>query len=352
MDPRLRKIVLQHAETSRLLGVDFVPMYSQGGAEHVGVELSATTGPDVGAPTTPASSGESFLRPQRETVQARMDYQQAAAGTSKAAAFRASMQHAESASNRAAAKSPDHAPSVFATSGAGPVRAPQGVPGGKPTDRAASQALLDALRAEYEAAAPHKPFITTYNKIVFGEGDPCARLMFIGEAPGEDEDRTGRPFVGRAGQLLEKMIVAMGLSREQVYIANVMKVRPPGNATPTPQEAAASAPFLYKQIAIVKPDVIVTLGLPASRTILSCDLAMAALRGTWWAFSDQQAQPARVIPVMPTYHPAYVLRSYTAEVRGKVWSDLVQVLGRLGLELPKAGSTKSEPADRNSDTPG
>jgi DNA polymerase len=347
MDPRLRKIVMQHAETSRLLGVDFVPVYSQAGSDLAPADAAETDEVSLQSEVTTSSPNASVLRAESATVQARIDYQQPA--PSRAAVFRASI---DEAANRAAAKpvvskQSDAAPAIFPDEPSGPVRAPEGVPGGKPTDRAASQALLDELRAEYEKAAPHKPFITTYNKIVFGEGDPCSRIMFIGEAPGEDEDRTGRPFVGRAGQLLEKMIVAMGLSREQVYIANVMKVRPPGNATPTPQEAAASAPFLYKQISIVKPDVIVTLGLPASRTILNSDDSMAALRGTWWAFRDRHAAAGRIIPVMPTYHPAYVLRSYTPEVRGKVWSDLVQVLGRLGLELPKAGGKAVNP-----DSPG
>lgn len=346
MDPRLRKIVMQHAETSRLLGVDFVPVYPQFTAEASGEVESIAAKP---VPTGVARG------PEEQSAQANTLKSDRPAstltstppGTSRAAAFRASIDEAAATAGRKAGPgkpaATESGPGMFPATGDGPVRAPEGVPGGKPTDRAASQALLDELRAEYEKAAPHKPFITTYNKIVFGEGDPCARLMFIGEAPGEDEDRTGRPFVGRAGQLLEKMIVGMGLSREQVYIANVMKVRPPGNATPTPQEAAASAPFLYKQISIVKPDAIVTLGLPASRTILNSDDSMAALRGTWWAFCDRYAESARIIPVMPTYHPAYVLRSYTPEVRGKVWNDLVQVLGRLGLELPKSGAKATNP---------
>jgi DNA polymerase len=195
-------------------------------------------------------------------------------------------------------------------------------------ERARRQALLDEVRDRYERDAPHQRFVTAHTRIVFGEGDPCARLMFVGEAPGEEEDRTGRPFVGRAGQLLDKMIAAMGLRREQVYIANVLKTRPPNNATPTPEEAALCAPYLYDQIRIVSPEVLVTLGLPATRLILGTDESMSRLRGRWGAFTTPDG---RTIPVMPTYHPAYVLRQYTPEVRGKVWADLKLVMDRLGL---------------------
>lgn len=211
-----------------------------------------------------------------------------------------------------------------------------------PRDAAVNQRLLEALRERYIQDAPHKAFVTSFNNIVFGEGDPAARLMFIGEAPGADEDRTGRPFVGRAGQLLEKMIVAMGLTREQVYIANVLKTRPPDNATPTSEECQACAPYLYEQVAIIRPEVIVTLGLPASRTVLGSDQSMSSLRGRWASFryvppllgslSEAGAVATGLsVPVMPTYHPAFLLRQYTEENRRKVWSDLRQVMVRLGL---------------------
>lgn len=203
-----------------------------------------------------------------------------------------------------------------------------------------ASALLEIVRTRYLELVPHRRFNSTHDNLVFGEGDPCAPLMFVGEAPGEQEDKTGRPFVGRAGQLLERMIVAMGLSRESVYICNVLKVRPPNNATPTPQEAAASAPFLLDQIRIVRPRVIVTLGLPATRLLLDTDQPMRALRGQFASFPPATfggptsvfsgTWDAGAIPVMPTYHPAYLLRSYTDENRRKVWSDLKQVVERLG----------------------
>jgi len=190
---------------------------------------------------------------------------------------------------------------------------------------------MNELRARYEREAPHAEFKTSFNKIVWGDGPLNARLMFIGEAPGRDEDEAGIPFVGRAGQLLNKMIDAMGLCRGDkpngVYIANVLKTRPIDNATPTTAEARACAPYLHEQISIVSPDVIVTLGLPATHLMLDTTDAMGKLRGQWAAFEDRFT--GRSIPVMPTYHPAYLLRSYTPENRKKVWSDLQLAMKKL-----------------------
>ncbi|HZW08913.1 MAG TPA: uracil-DNA glycosylase [Phycisphaerales bacterium] len=200
-------------------------------------------------------------------------------------------------------------------------------------ERAESLRKMGELRARYEHEAPHKNFVTAHTNIVWGDGDVCARLMFIGEAPGADEDRTGVPFVGRAGQLLDKMIVAMGLRREDVYIANVLKTRPPNNATPTLEECRLCAPYLHEQIAIVRPEVIVTLGLPASRLVLDSSDSMGQLRGRWAEYAGPGLRGLRV-PVMPTYHPAFLLRSYTPENRKKVWSDLQQVVARLAGERP------------------
>jgi DNA polymerase len=160
-----------------------------------------------------------------------------------------------------------------------------------------------------------------WNNIVFGDGDPGARLMFIGEAPGADEDEQGIPFVGRAGKKLTEMIIAMGYSRETVYIANILKVRPPNNRTPTIDEAAQEGPYLIEQIRIIQPEVIVTLGKPAANFLLGNREAMGAMRGTW--------HDCMGIPLMPTYHPAYLLRAYTPDNRQKVWSDLQQVIDRL-----------------------
>jgi DNA polymerase len=151
--------------------------------------------------------------------------------------------------------------------------------------------------------------------IVFGDGNPDADLMFIGEGPGEQEDRQGLPFVGRAGELLTQMIEkGIGLSRDDVYICNIVKCRPPQNRNPLPPEVSACRPFLDGQILAVAPRVIVTLGKPAASLLLGREIAITRVRGTW--------QDYRGIPLMPTLHPAYVLRQYTPENRRAVWEDL------------------------------
>ncbi len=164
---------------------------------------------------------------------------------------------------------------------------------------------------------------------VFGEGDADAKIFFIGEGPGENEDLQGRPFVGRAGQLLDKMIAAMGLQRGQVYIANIVKCRPPQNRTPAPDEVETCTPYLVRQLEIIRPKVIVTLGLPASKYMLDSKLSMGKLRGQWHAW--------RGIKLMATFHPAFLLRSYTEENRAAVWSDLQKVMAEVGLPAPRRG---------------
>ncbi len=162
---------------------------------------------------------------------------------------------------------------------------------------------------------------------VFGEGDPDASIFFVGEGPGENEDLQGRPFVGRAGELLNKMIAGMGLKREQVFIANIVKCRPPGNREPAPDEVATCTPYLVRQLEIVRPKVIVTLGRPSSQYMLETKQAMSKMRGQWHNW--------RGIKLMPTFHPAYLLRAYTPENRALVWSDLQKVMAEVGLPLPK-----------------
>jgi DNA polymerase len=180
---------------------------------------------------------------------------------------------------------------------------------------------LAELRREHDLNCPHCTRATGHTQTVFGDGDPDAALMFIGEAPGAEEDKLGIPFVGASGKKLNEMIVAMGLSRERVYIANILKARPPNNDTPTPEEAARCGPYLLRQIEIIKPKVIVTLGKPAVTFMLKTSESMSSLRGVWSQF--------RGIPLMPTYHPAYLLRAYTTENRMKVWSDLKQAKAKL-----------------------
>jgi len=155
-------------------------------------------------------------------------------------------------------------------------------------------------------------------KFVFGEGHPEARLMFVGEGPGRDEDLQGRPFVGKAGELLDRMIGAIGMKREETYIANVVKCRPPDNRTPTPDEARACLGYLHRQIELIRPAVIVTLGATPLRELVGVPEGITKVRGQWRHVRIGD----REIPVMPTFHPAYVLRQYTQEVRRAVWEDL------------------------------
>lgn len=178
----------------------------------------------------------------------------------------------------------------------------------------AKQSALDQLREEHDAECPHCTVATAHTRTVFGEGHPDADLMFVGEAPGAEEDRQGRPFVGRSGQKLTEMINALGFERDDVYIANVLKSRPPNNATPTAAEAAKCGPYLARQIEIIQPKVVVALGAPATKLLLETREGITKLRGTWHSYHG--------IPVMPTFHPAYLLRQYTPENRRKVWSDL------------------------------
>lgn len=154
-------------------------------------------------------------------------------------------------------------------------------------------------------------------RFVFGEGTPTARMLFIGEGPGRDEDLQGRPFVGKAGELLDKMITAIGGQRQEVYITNIVKCRPPDNRTPTPQEAQRCLPYLRRQIELIRPGVIVTLGATPLRELLGVQTGITRIRGQW-----QRLDMLGGIPVMPTFHPAYVLRQYTQDVRRAVWEDL------------------------------
>jgi len=171
-------------------------------------------------------------------------------------------------------------------------------------------------------------------QIVFGVGNPKAELMFVGEGPGADEDEQGEPFVGRAGQLLNNMIKAMGITRESVYIANIVKCRPPGNRTPEREECETCSPFLMRQIAVIKPKVVVALGAVAAKTLLAMNSSMAQLRGRFYDF-----KPAGVRSNDPdwngcklavTYHPAFLLRD--PRQKGEAWKDLQMVMKELGLK--------------------
>jgi DNA polymerase len=173
--------------------------------------------------------------------------------------------------------------------------------------------------------------------VVPGSGNANARIMFVGEAPGQSEDEQGLPFVGRAGQLLTNIINAMGLDRQDVFIGNILKCRPPNNRDPQAGEIDACIGFLRQQLEIIDPDIIVALGAHAARTLLNMDLPIGQLRGRVLEYRpDPMAKPIKLIA---TYHPAYLLRNYTSEARMRVWEDMQKVLQELGLPLPKIRKT-------------
>ena len=204
-------------------------------------------------------------------------------------------------------------------------------PGDGPRMTASQKA--DALRAIDEGevkTCTRCPLCRSRTNTVFGEVNPDADLVFVGEGPGADEDRTGRPFVGRAGELLTKMIRAMGLTREDVFICNILKCRPPGNRAPAPDEVDACWDYLVRQLQIIQPRVIVTLGNPATQNLLDTRTGITRLRGQWSKL-PLIGEGLAGIDIMPTFHPAYVLRQYNQDTRGKVWSDLQKVMAKLGL---------------------
>ena len=166
-----------------------------------------------------------------------------------------------------------------------------------------------------------------------GEGSPNARIMFIGEAPGADEDAQGRPFVGRAGQLLDKIIAACNLKRSDVYIGNILKCRPPENRDPRAEEIISCLPYLQRQIEVIEPEIIIALGAHAARTLLDTTKSIGQLRGHFEEYYAGIGRPP--IKLMATYHPAYLLRSYSPENRRRVWEDMKKVLAELDLPVPQ-----------------
>ena len=170
----------------------------------------------------------------------------------------------------------------------------------------------------------------TRAKTVFGQGHAGARLVFVGEAPGYEEDQQGLAFVGRAGQLLTKMIVAMGLTRDEVFICNVLKCRPPNNRTPAADEISCCSPYLFAQLQIIQPEVVCALGAPAAQTLLGTKEGIGRLRGRFHEFHISGTPTVgESVPLMPTYHPAYLLRS--PGEKSKSWADLKMIMARLGL---------------------
>ncbi len=273
MDPaaRTQRILRQHVRTDQLLGVEAVPV---GSVRPVVEVASASTKP---VPSKPAKDKPAKDKP-------------------------------------VATKSVKRKPPVAAATGDKP-------------------ALLEQLDVGEVRGCTKCALHEARKQTVFGVGHPDADLMFVGEGPGQNEDEQGEPFVGKAGNLLTKMIVAMGLSRQTVYIANVVKCRPPNNRTPLPAEVATCTDYLHRQIDIIRPKVIVTLGNPATKHMLQTTRGITSTRGQWHQWHGLEPDgPA--IDVMPTFHPAYLLRQYTRENREKVWSDLLAVLDKLGLPKP------------------
>jgi DNA polymerase len=201
-----------------------------------------------------------------------------------------------------------------------------------PLSRTAKEAAMAELRPRVLSCVKCPNLASSRKNVVFGVGDIHSPLMFVGEAPGADEDERGEPFVGRAGELLTKIISAMGLTRSQVFIANILKCRPDtpgqsaGNRKPAPEEMNTCIPWLEKQIDIIQPNAMVALGSTAVEGLLGkTAVGITRLRGNWQVY--------RGIPLMPTYHPAYVLRNQAMSVKREVWEDMLQVMVKLGMAI-------------------
>ncbi len=196
---------------------------------------------------------------------------------------------------------------------------------GEPLPEAERIAALEQLRQQVAACTRCLELTDHRTQTVFGVGNPMARLCFLGEAPGADEDRLGEPFVGRAGKLLTRIIEACRLKREEVYILNVLKCRPPGNRAPHPLEAANCRPFLDRQLEIIRPEFLVCLGASAAQTLLNTTASIGKLRGRFYRY--------RGIRVLATYHPAYLLRNPSA--KRPVWEDMKMLMQEMGIPIPQ-----------------
>ena len=200
-----------------------------------------------------------------------------------------------------------------------------------PVDPATKAAAFAELRQRAMACVKCEHLASSRKNVVFGVGSINAQLMFVGEAPGADEDEQGEPFVGKAGQLLTKIIQTTGLQRSDVYIANILKCRPDtpgqsaGNRKPTPEEMKTCIPYLHEQIDLIRPKVLVALGATAVEGLLGKTVGITRLRGTWHTY--------RGIPLMPTYHPAYLLRNQALSEKRRVWEDMLQVMEKLGMSI-------------------
>ena len=272
---------------------------------------------------------EFYRRPLDAGLLTEPDAAETAGGAEAAAETRVTAEPAfQSTSASTEVESQNPQPSIFGEDPAIPTRKSISVPpkiaaAVPATGRASALQIIRDEIGDCTRCALHKG----RNKLVFADGDPNARLMFVGEGPGADEDAQGLPFVGRAGQLLNNMIAAMGLKREQVYIANVVKCRPPGNRPPEPDEANTCTPFLFRQIDVVRPQVLVALGATAATYLLGHRQPLAGLRGRVHAFRGMQ--------LIVTYHPAFLLRD--PRQKKEAWADLQIAMKELGLKPPGKG---------------
>ncbi len=311
----LRKRLVQALRSESLLGVEVVPNRGL-------TEAALALVRDMGLASTSASSTGFTPAAHAPTIRSGVA-PQGAERSDRLPTPGAPRAGSSDGEERVAASNGSPSGALFATPTAESSQTPPG-------DAGERRALLESLETEHERSCPHCTVATGHTRLVFGEGSAVATLMFVGEAPGETEDQLGRPFVGRAGQKLDEIISAMKLRREEVYIANVLKSRPPENRTPLQREVEGCGPFLKRQIAIIRPRVIVTLGGPATKLLLEVETGITRLRGVWSSYRDGSL----TIPVMPTFHPAYLLRNYTKETRQQVWSDMQAVLTKIAeLEL-------------------
>jgi uracil-DNA glycosylase len=294
---QLLDAAIQHLEELKAQGVQFVPVTPETLAALTPSRRLAHTREQVTPPaSTPSPAPPPVSRPAPPSVKP------------------------------AEAKLPVEPAFSLAVPGETPAAAPAAVV--SPEAKAAAFAELRE-RAMVCRKCPH--LASSRKNVVFGVGSLEAELMFIGEAPGADEDKQGEPFVGKAGQLLTRIIQAMGLTRDTVYIGNILKCRPDtpgqaaGNRKPTPDEMKTCIPYLHEQIDLIRPKVIVALGATAVEGLLGKTIGITRLRGNWKTY--------RGIPLMPTYHPAYLLRNQAPSEKRRVWEDMLQVMGRLGLPI-------------------
>lgn len=321
---QLLDATIAHLETLKARGVDWVPVSRQTVADLARAPLAA---PALTTRSTRSFQSPAALAEARSEPQASQQQQQpvrSPAGPSAVRSAATLSRWSKAASLSTSTSSTALASSAFQASTLPPLP--------PPLSPEARSAALAELKSQILACTRCSHLVASRHSVVFGVGDPEAKILFVGEAPGADEDLCGEPFVGKAGELLTKIITAMGLTRDTVFIANILKCRPDtpgqssGNRKPTADEMATCFPWLERQIDLIQPRVMVALGATAVEGLLGKGAAgITQLRGSW--------QVHRGIPLMPTYHPAYLLRNQALSEKRKVWEDMLQVLERAGYPI-------------------